>query len=547
MRDSRVMSGRSFLFLSGSLLVAAVLTWVAPPVESIEPPASRHPSGRVEDGRRLSISTPEAQGMDSEVLGDMLEALLAEREYYRLHQFTVVRNGEIVLDAAFYPFGRGLPHNIASIGKMITAALIGIAIDEGFIASVDELVLGFFPDREIANRGPRKEAITIAHLLAHRSGIDYEGDQYGEMMASPDWLQWILDLPMATDPGGDYSYSNANYHLAAWVLTRATGMTPLDFARRYLFGPLRIPDPIWEIDPQGIQWGFGGQFYLPSDLAKIGVMYLDDGVWRGRQVVSPEWVTRATTGYPGPPPPGWSPDWSMGFGWAVNSVLNICDTAGSGGQTMRVLVDDDLVVVSVAGGGPAYGACGLNGAVIDNLAYDYLRSAVVSSSPLAPNPQGVARLAALVATASQPFDGPPQPVPPLPAIASSISGVVYEIEANPAQVEWFSLSFPPGDEALVEYRTTDYVSVWVGLDDVLRITPGLYGLPYAAKGQWLDDTRFAMILDQVAEWRLVELEFEFAGDDITITLQDIACGEAPVTLTGHARQHRKATVSAIVE
>ena len=125
-------------------------------------------------------------------------------------------------------------------------------------------------------------------------------------------------------------------------------------------------------------------------------------------------------------------------------------------------------------------------------------------------------------------------MPPLPAIASSISGVVYVMEANPAHVEWFSLSFPPGDEALVGYRTTGDVSARVGLDDVFRISPGLYGLPYAAKGQWLDDTRFAMILDQVAEWRLLDLEFEFDGDGdgVTITLEDLACGDPPVTLTG---------------
>ena len=89
-----------------------------------------------------------------------------------------------------------------------------------------------------------------------------------------------------------------------------------------------------------------------------------------------------------------------------------------------MLVDDDLVVVTVAGGGPAYGDCGLNGAVIDDLAYGYLRDAVVSSSPLAPNPLGEARLASLVDSAAQPFDGPPQSVPPLPAIASTISGVI---------------------------------------------------------------------------------------------------------------------------
>jgi hypothetical protein len=116
--------------------------------------------------------------------------------------------------------------------------------------------------------------------------------------------------------------------------------------------------------------------------------------------------------------------------------------------------------------------------------------------------------------------------------------MVYVMDANPVDVEWFSLSFPPGDEALVGYRRTEDVSVRVGLDDVLRISPGLYGLPYAAKGHWLDDTRFAVILDQVAEWRLIDMEFEFEGDGVTITLQDLACGDPPVTLTGTSQQHK---------
>jgi len=474
--------------------------------------------------------------MDSRVLGDMVQALLDSREDYRPHQLIIVRNGQLVLDMAFYPFSMGFRHGIASIGKMVTATLIGTAIDEGYITNVDEPVLGFFPGRVIANRDTRKEAMTIAHLLAHRSGIDYHDDQYASMQASPDWTQWILDLPMASDPGWEYSYSNANFHLAAGVLTQATGMTPLAFARRYVFGPLRIADPIWDVDPQGIHWGFGGQMMLPSDLAKLGVVYLTGGGWRGRQVVSPGWVTLATTAHPGPPPPGWSPEVSMGFGWAINFELSMLDTAGSGGQVMRVLLDSDLVVVAVAGGGPAYDSCGRNNAVVDDLLYDYLRMAVVSSSPLAPNPQGTARLAALVEAASLPYDGPPQPVPPLPAIADTVSGVVFEIEPNPLNLRWLSVSFPPGNEALLEYQMTEVVTVSVGLDDVFRISPGEHGLPFAAKGSWLDDTRFGLLLDQTALWRLLDVELDFDGDRVTVTLQDTSCDDPPLTATGYPQR-----------
>jgi CubicO group peptidase (beta-lactamase class C family) len=475
--------------------------------------------------------------MDSQILADMVEFVLDSREDYRPHQVIVVRHGRTVLDIAFYPFPLGVRHDVASVGKMITATLIGIAIDQGFIASADEPVLSFFPDRVIANRDARKEAMTIAHLLAQRSGI-YHGDDgsHGEedaaMMASPDWVQWILDRPMDSEPGGIYYYSNANYHLAAGVLAQAAGMTPLEFARRYLFAPLRIPDVIWRADPQGINHGHGGQLLMPMDMAKLGVLYMSGGDWRGRQVVSPEWVQLSTTGYPGPPPPGWPPEWSMGFHWAINSQLDFAETAGSGGQVIRFLPENDLVIVSVAGGGPAYDGCGRNGALINDWLYDHVSNSILSSSPIDPNPQGVAGLASLVEEASLAADGPPEPVPPLPAIASTISGARFVMDSNPPLLEWFSLSFPGGDEATLEYQGPERVAIRIGLDDVFRVSPGEFGLPFAAKGWWADGSRFRMLFDQVPFYRYFDVEFLFDNDDVTITLEDMACGDPPLTMTG---------------
>jgi hypothetical protein len=142
----------------------------------------------------------------------------------------------------------------------------------------------------------------------------------------------------------------------------------------------------------------------------------------------------------------------------------------------------------------------------------------------------------LAETASLPYDGPPQPVPPLPAIAETISGVVFDMDANPVQLEWFSLSFPSGNEAVVEIEGIEVDLLRIGLDDMFRVSFGEYGLPFAAKGRWVDDTRFAMLFDQVALWRLLDLEFRFEGSDVTITLQDIACNDEPLTVTGHSQR-----------
>jgi hypothetical protein len=161
---------------------------------------------------------------------------------------------------------------------------------------------------------------------------------------------------------------------------------------------------------------------------------------------------------------------------------------------------------------------------------------VVSSSPLAPNPQGTARLSALVESASQPFDGPPQTVPPLPAMASTISGVTFDFDADHVPLHSLTLSFPGGDEAMLEVHTFEILNLRVGLDDVYRISHGEYGLPYAAKGGWLDDSRFALIVDQVARWEALEIELDFSGGVLTFTGREFTCDRDPVTFIGYPRQ-----------
>ncbi len=490
--------------------------------------ALRKPSGRLE-ASAFPVSTPEDQGMDSHVLADMVEGFFDTRQDDRPHRVIIIRHGHSVLDITFYPFALGFRHDIASAGKIIHGALIGIAIDQGFIGSVDDPVLSYFPDREIANRDANKEAITIAHLLAQRSGIDF-GPNISAMKTSPDWVQWILDRPMVAEPGGAYDYSDINGHLATAVLAQATGRTPLQFAQQHLFGPLRISDLVWAADPQGVNFGGGDQQLLPIDFAKLGALYLSGGQWRGTQVLPAEWVELSMTTSPGPPVPHYPPEMTTCFHWIINSRLGVVDAAGAGGQFIRLVPDDDLVLVVVAGG-----ACGQEEALVNRLS-TYASQAILSSSPLAANPQGVARLASLGAAARLADDGPPQPVPPLPALAHTISGQRFVMETNPVGLEWISLSFTGGSEALLEYKEaeTEPVAVLVGLDNVFRLSPGEFGLPFAAKGWWVDDSRFALLLDKAPLYTYYDGEFRFENGDVTLSVLDTPCGRGdPVTITGH--------------
>ena len=123
--------------------------------------------------KEWQVSTPEEQGMQSQMLADMLEVI--EKNSYNVDSVLIIRNGYIVLDAYFYPFSKGLRHPIHSCTKSIISALIGIAIEKGHIKSVDQPVKDFFPDKTIANMDDDKKSMTLEHLLMMASGLDCKG------------------------------------------------------------------------------------------------------------------------------------------------------------------------------------------------------------------------------------------------------------------------------------------------------------------------------------------------------------------------------------
>ena len=428
---------------------------------------ARHPRRHLEQ-IDLPPSTPEEQGMDSLRLRQAVDFLIAEKNVYRPHQVIVVRHGRRVLDVCFYPFRCGWRHDLASVTKVVTGAVVGAAVHAGFIRSMDEPVLGFFPDWAIANRDANKEAITVSNLLEQRSGLaasDYARADELElaMLADDDWVQWILDQPMAEAPGWGHLYTSWNPHLAAAVVTQATGMTPLGFGRRSLFGPLGIRDLVWPADPQGINHGYGDAQLLPLDLAKLGQLYLDMGAWKGQQLLDPSWIECATSPGTGPNPLGWPAEIRVGYHWEI--AADYYSATGSSGQVVRVFPARDLVVVLVAWGGSGY-ANNTYSSLAEVLCGAYLMPAIRSSSTLPANPVGVAALADRVGAAALSDEGAPQPVPPPPAVASAVSGRRYVMEPNPLELYSFTLTFGDGSEAMLQFSSAGsaILDLAIGLD-----------------------------------------------------------------------------------
>ena len=161
-----------------------------------------------------------------------------------LRSILIARNGYMVVEAYFYPHRQRMTQSVSSCTNSFTSALVGIAIDAGFIDGTGERLLSFFPDREIANADPRKEEVTLEHLSTLTSGVDrpessvsYESADsiLGQVLRSHDYTQFVLDRPMAADPGSTYNYSTGDSNLLGAVIEVATGMSPHQYARGRLF------------------------------------------------------------------------------------------------------------------------------------------------------------------------------------------------------------------------------------------------------------------------------------------------------------------------
>ncbi|SMF78839.1 CubicO group peptidase, beta-lactamase class C family [Paenibacillus uliginis N3/975] len=190
---------------------------------------------------------------------------------------------------------------INSCTKSIISILIGIAIKEGFIPSVNMTMEHYFPDIVNNQADSRKKDITIEHILTMSVELDWP--EFGEWNYMPpmfthDVVKFVFDRELVNDPGTRMNYNSGCSHVLSAILTKATGMKTSDFAEQYLFNPLGIDkDYLWFEDAKGISYGSDGLRLLPYDLAKIGQLYLQKGIWKGNQIVPSEWVRKSTEPY----------------------------------------------------------------------------------------------------------------------------------------------------------------------------------------------------------------------------------------------------------
>lgn len=179
------------------------------------------------------------------------------------------------------------PFKINSVTKSITSALFGIAIEQGYIENEDVAIGHYFEDMDST-----KKNITIRHLLTMSSGLKWPGNE--AMIPSKNWVRFVLEQPVESEPGRYMKYSCGNSHLLSAILQKATQMNTVDFAKKNLFGPLGIEDFKWYQDAHGIAIGGFSMAMKTEDMLKFGLLYLHDGKWNSKQLVPAEWIDKST-------------------------------------------------------------------------------------------------------------------------------------------------------------------------------------------------------------------------------------------------------------
>ena len=333
------------------------------------------------------IAAPESQGIDSQKLVEMLD-LIWERGY-RIDSLLVIRNGYLVLESYGYPLNANMDHNLYSCTKSVISALIGIAIDKGYIKGVEQPISDFFPEMVPEDVDANKKAMTLEHVLMMSTGLDCRDSyRYGwrglfRMRGSDDWVKFVLDLPMSEPPGTRFEYCNGATFLLSAILQKQTGMTAYSFAKKHLFGPLGITDVYWPLNPQGISMGYSDLHMRPRDMAKIGYLYLNNGLWEGKQIISTQWVKASTRKHI-------SATLANGYGyqwWIIDPT--IYTAIGFAGQHIFVVKEKDLVVVFTGTMPPS------DFIVPRDLLKAFILPAVQSITVLPENPKGGEALKAL--------------------------------------------------------------------------------------------------------------------------------------------------------
>ena len=293
---------------------------------------------------------------DSSSVSKLVKEVI-DQNYGRMKSLLILKNNKLVMEEYFYGYTRDELQQNRSCSKSVTSVLLGMALDRHNDVDPENSIFDFFPDySSLKNDG--REHITMEHVLTMMAGFEWDDIPPG-MFHADDCFQYILSRPLEVDPGESFIYNSGCSILLGGVISYLEAIKTEVFAEDYLFAPLGITDYIWETHRDGTLLCGSGLSLRPRDMAKIGLLVLNDGKWKDEQLVSQEWIRNSTK-----PHVHESPFFDYGYHWwhrSSNTLQwwkepnsksaeehDLLTAMGHGGQYIMIIRDLDLVIVTTA-------------------------------------------------------------------------------------------------------------------------------------------------------------------------------------------------------
>jgi CubicO group peptidase (beta-lactamase class C family) len=477
-------------------------------------------------------SAPEAQGISSSAILGFVEE--AEQKLDALHSIMIVRHGQVVAEGWWGPYAADEPHMLFSLSKSFTSTAVGLAIADGKL-KVDDPVLGFFPDEAPAQPSANLKAMRIRDLLTMSTGHHEEDVRDFPFTGDESVVKNFLERPVSHKPGTFFFYNTPASYMLSAIVQKVTGQPVIDYLRPRLFEPLGIANPTWEASKQGVSMGGFGLSVRTEDIARFGQLYLQKGMWQGKQLVPAAWVETATSRQMSN---GRSPasDWEQGYGYQFwRSRHGFYRGDGAHGQFCLILPQYDAVIAITSGTRDM-------GSVM-NLVWDRLVPALKAEA-LPADAAAKRKLAEKLATLK--LRTPSGTA--ASAMAQTVAAKRYTFDKNPQSIESIALeaASPAGPVSFAvriagaDQRIAASHNAWQKGTLMVSGTPNAI----AASGAWTSADTYALAVVRYRTPFATTYQLRFAGDQLFVKAeQNVGPVDARVSefvgklATGSAQRH----------
>lgn len=293
-------------------------------------------------------------GIDSSYIYKLIKDILSGK-MSTIHSLLIVKDNKLILEEYFHNYNRNTLHNLESVTKSFTSALMGIAIDKKFIPDVNEAVWPYFKKWNSTKWVKEKYDVRVKHLLTMSSGLAWKPftpNEYNDdanIFMAPDYIGYVLGKDLRYKPGEKFFYNNRIMFLQGQLIETTSGVSVDSFATRYLFDELGTKYHKWKIYDNGITETGGGLKLLPRDMVKFGILYLNRGKWQGKQIISTQWIEASSKSQI------FAGNEDYGYNWWIktyttnHSNFNVYYASGHGEQTIMVIPEANIVFVMTAG------------------------------------------------------------------------------------------------------------------------------------------------------------------------------------------------------